>query len=95
MLFVGPDERLVTGDNGDGDGPNDELFVRDPSDFPEYRFESPRDLDRERPGDALLLGESPEGDELWVSPSDPDYIYLDSADGQEAWVRAADWVLCD
>jgi hypothetical protein len=94
MVLIGPDDRIAGLDVSSGDGAIEHVFIRDPRAIPEYTFEKPGDLDRDRPLDAQLLGASDEGFELWFSASDPHYLFVERAELSEAWVRAVEWTYC-
>jgi len=49
---------------------------------------------RSLPDDARKVGTSSDGYALWFADSDPDFIYVDSSDQREGWVRAVEWELC-
>jgi hypothetical protein len=94
MILIGPDERIPGLNLTSGDGAIEHVFIREPGAIPEYTFEMPPDLDRDRPQDAQLLGSSEDGFEIWYSPSDPHYLYVQSTDLSESWVRATEWTYC-
>lgn len=76
--------------------PVPQIFVRNTDQVPEYIFEETGDLSRPMPDDAERIGESEDGSiELWFSDSDPIYLYVVGEGFTEAWLYAAEWMLCE
>jgi len=98
MVHVRSDEMRgpttqVNGEERSAPFPGEHMFVRNP-DAIQFGYEVESDLQRSLPDDAIQIGISSEGYAIWFADSDPDFIYVESSDRTEAWVRAVEWGLC-
>ena len=81
--------------NGAIDPSGSFVYVRDPEEIPEYVFKVSSSLEASLPEDAVMIGDSNSGHELWIDPLDAHHVYVVTGSTVEAWALAIGMTGCD